>query len=339
MKKLLILLFLGLAFLLVSCGSVNVAYTDPETGENKILEVKETDNPTEVIESIKAILMSDVRIASHLEESESLSMNVIYNYSDGTTTRKINLKISGSYDIKFNTKDVVFNSTNEILNAISMSGELTISNIPYLENSSKTTIKESKISMYIEDGIFYGKMNLDPSLISAFDDTETIEDMDLTNYNIIKFKIYSLPSRVFWSYQTRFITDTIIGGKSVRSALINALPLESLARDLSNTVNQYGITITNVSGSKVTFGIDTQKITNMPGTLEVTLDVSDFSICDTKMNCYQILQQNDVKSELKILLKSDIKYSSNVKTLSEEDKKDAFDLSPYIIEMVRKYYY
>ena len=328
MKK--IYLFLTLicfAFLLVSCGS-KVTYLDPETNEERTLEIKKTEDKKAVIDSLEAIAYSETKVESSNSFTLKLSLNYEETSSHNGVTLKNNLETNAKMEIEV-AKNPNINTYSDLLKATKVYAEFEIyGKGPDSNNPTKQVkYRESIIKIYIESGIFYADIKIDNQILNLFGLGASFQ---LINGKIIKINILDLIDlNQKLDEEDKKAIDEFIKGES-NTSFKDLLPdelFDDLRNNLKKIVEDNNIIISRVKGSKVTYSSNSNLIEGFKSTIDFIIDVSNNSIVGLNFNT------SDNNSNIKA--SATIKYSSKVTSIPRTDKDSSVDMTAAVSEFMK----
>jgi hypothetical protein len=318
MKKLFLFLVMScLALLLVSCGS-KVTYVDPETNEEKTLEIKETENPEEVAASLEAIAYSTTKVAS----SNAYTLTVKGNLVNEQTKTDLTVKATVEFEIK---KDATINTYLDLIKAMNAYVEVKVEGKTQdsADPEKQVKMQDSVVKAYLEDGIAYLTINVDKNIAGS---SYSIM-IQTVNEKTLKFDLTKLLSRYDETLDkdAQEAIQSYLQGKSDKTfkELLPDETLEGLKEDIKEFVEKNGVKISKVSGSKVTYSfvVATDNRRN-----DIVLDIT-FDVSNDKFAGIKLTYNQEKATEY---FEATIKYSASVNTISSSEKEKAIDYTSLI---------
>lgn len=349
MRKILVfMLALLLVVGLVSCGAGSkIEYTDPSTGEKQEVVIQKTEDEKEVSQSLYAMTMT-----------EKTAKNPTTSTVTASAKAKGDIKDVGSFDVSISEemslsyKGETAPATNiEAIKNIDAYVKVSVSGKIPGEDKEEVALGSSTIELYLEDGVAYAKIALDAKiadLMSAGSDTSasTGEMIKMFNDKTLKFDLTSTMREEQLDDETKEALEKMLNGKDVTIRdIIPEEELDEVKQAFDQLVETLHLTITNVSGTKVTYTADLKaaweaekdeaseggvtfdgsgvavmdELTEAKANL--TIDVKDLSLVSASVNL-----KADGENKLDVSGNVNFKYSASVPTMSDSDKGNAVDL-------------
>ena len=330
LKLLSLVIFSFCVLMLLGCANSRVTYKDPETGEEKEINIEKTDSDQEVTDSLYAIALSETPLKTSSKDTTTINFEIDLKVRDNKNEEFKNVDLEGKLviarDVNFSAD---FNTNKDLLMMINGSGKLEIKGkIP--TSSGTESISKSTIEVYLEDGILYLKSDLDSKLIDFLNE-EYEEDgvaLDVINKKIYKYDpMNSLGLMVFSDEEKETIKSLLEeqNNSSLRAILENRnIELKDIRAELEDAVRLYNIKITRVSGSDVTYSFNLSSLFAKKGmTLDaqITVDVSEMALSSAKI----VISFDDENIKGDASFDIDINYKANIGKLSDSEKEEALE--------------
>ena len=348
MRKILVFVLAMLMIVgLVSCGagSSKIEYTDPSTGEKQEVVIQKTEDEKEVSQSLYAMSMT-----------EKAAKNPTTSSVKATVTSKGEVKDVGSFDVKAEAEaslsykgETAPKTTFEALDNIDLYLKVSVSGKIPNQDKETVALNDSSIELFLENGVAYAKIALDAkiaNLISAGSEQAAGvgETIKMFNDKTLKIDLKTLMSEERLDEEQQAQFELLLNGKEVKIRdLIPEDAQKELKENLDTLVEKLHLTITNVSGTKVTYTADLKAILDeqgkdegdpaegapvemedklSEGTVSVTIDTKDLSIVSLKASA----KADD--EDVKIDFNADVtcSYTASVGKISDDDKTAAVDL-------------